>query len=27
VRDLVVVPSSAAGNQVKALEELFAAFS
>jgi alkanesulfonate monooxygenase SsuD/methylene tetrahydromethanopterin reductase-like flavin-dependent oxidoreductase (luciferase family) len=26
VRDLVIVPSSAAGNQVKALEELFAAF-
>jgi alkanesulfonate monooxygenase SsuD/methylene tetrahydromethanopterin reductase-like flavin-dependent oxidoreductase (luciferase family) len=26
VRDLIVVPSSAAGNQVKALEEVFAAF-
>jgi alkanesulfonate monooxygenase SsuD/methylene tetrahydromethanopterin reductase-like flavin-dependent oxidoreductase (luciferase family) len=26
VRDLIVVPSSAAGNQLKALEELFAAF-
>lgn len=26
VRDLVVVPSSAAGNQLKALEEIFAAF-
>jgi alkanesulfonate monooxygenase SsuD/methylene tetrahydromethanopterin reductase-like flavin-dependent oxidoreductase (luciferase family) len=27
VRDLIIVPSSAAGNQVKALEEVFAAFS
>ena len=27
VRDLVVVPSSAAGNQLKALEEVFAAFA
>ena len=27
VRDLIVVPSSAAGNQVKALEEVFAAFA
>lgn len=27
VRDLVVVPSSATGNQLKALEEIFAAFS
>ncbi|HEY0181829.1 MAG TPA: LLM class flavin-dependent oxidoreductase [Rhodopila sp.] len=27
VRDLIVVPSSAAGNQLKALEEVFAAFS
>jgi alkanesulfonate monooxygenase SsuD/methylene tetrahydromethanopterin reductase-like flavin-dependent oxidoreductase (luciferase family) len=26
VRDLILVPSSAAGNQVKALEEIFAAF-
>jgi alkanesulfonate monooxygenase SsuD/methylene tetrahydromethanopterin reductase-like flavin-dependent oxidoreductase (luciferase family) len=26
VRDLIIVPSSAAGNQVKALEEVFAAF-
>jgi alkanesulfonate monooxygenase SsuD/methylene tetrahydromethanopterin reductase-like flavin-dependent oxidoreductase (luciferase family) len=26
VRDLVIVPSSAAGNQIKALEEVFAAF-
>ena len=26
VRDLIIVPSSAAGNQVKALEETFAAF-
>jgi hypothetical protein len=26
VRDLIVVPSSAAGNQLKALEEVFAAF-
>ncbi len=27
VRDLIIVPSSAAGNQVKALEEVFAAFA
>ena len=27
VRDLIVVPSSAAGNQLKAIEEVFAAFS
>ncbi|HEX4366147.1 MAG TPA: LLM class flavin-dependent oxidoreductase [Rhodopila sp.] len=27
VRDLVIVPSSAAGNQLKALDELFAAFA
>jgi hypothetical protein len=27
VRDLIVVPSSAAGNQITALEEVFAAFS
>ncbi len=27
VRDLIIVPSSAAGNQFKALEEVFAAFS
>jgi alkanesulfonate monooxygenase SsuD/methylene tetrahydromethanopterin reductase-like flavin-dependent oxidoreductase (luciferase family) len=27
VRDLVIVPSSAAGNQIKALEEVFAAFA
>jgi alkanesulfonate monooxygenase SsuD/methylene tetrahydromethanopterin reductase-like flavin-dependent oxidoreductase (luciferase family) len=26
VRDLIIVPSSAAGNQIKALEEVFAAF-
>jgi hypothetical protein len=26
VRDLIIVPSSAAGNQLKALEEVFAAF-
>jgi hypothetical protein len=26
VRDLVIVPSSAAGNQMKAVEEVFAAF-
>jgi alkanesulfonate monooxygenase SsuD/methylene tetrahydromethanopterin reductase-like flavin-dependent oxidoreductase (luciferase family) len=27
VRDLIIVPSSAAGNQVKALEEIFSAFA
>ena len=27
VRDLIIVPSSAAGNQLKALEEVFAAFA
>jgi alkanesulfonate monooxygenase SsuD/methylene tetrahydromethanopterin reductase-like flavin-dependent oxidoreductase (luciferase family) len=27
VRDLIIVPSSAAGNQIKALEEVFAAFA
>jgi hypothetical protein len=27
VRDPIIVPSSAAGNQLKALEEVFAAFS
>jgi hypothetical protein len=27
VRDLVIVPSSAAGNQMKAIEEVFAAFA
>ena len=26
VRDLIIVPSSATGNQIKALEEVFAAF-
>ena len=26
VRDLIIVPSSAAGNQMKALEEVFSAF-
>ncbi len=27
VRDLIIVPSSAAGNQIKALEEVFSAFA
>jgi hypothetical protein len=27
VRDLIIVPSSAAGNQIKALEEVFTAFA
>jgi alkanesulfonate monooxygenase SsuD/methylene tetrahydromethanopterin reductase-like flavin-dependent oxidoreductase (luciferase family) len=27
VRDLIIVPSSATGNQIKALEEVFAAFA